>query len=229
MQARTRILFCLFLSGFNILSAQGLNTFDTILDAGIYKSYFSFRLKEPVYVVYKLYKGGGDCDREKFHFINDTRIIMAGKKNYAGVPGKRAAYDMGHLANAEDFAYNCVLDEMTFRFYNCLPQTPNLNRGLWKTWEATIRDESWNDSLLVICGGQFTSQRFLGISDEQLTDSIAVPDHCWKIVISLSDHKVKHILYFTNEPRNNKVAVLGSIAELEMKTGYTIIYRVSPF
>jgi endonuclease G len=227
MQLQVKI----FLSGLLIIItcsvfSQSKLKADTILDAGIYRSYFSLRLKEPLYVVYKLYKGGGDCDREKFQFKNDTKLKMATKKNYSGDPSShtRAVYDIGHLANAEDFAANCNLDELTFRFYNCLPQTGNLNRGIWKTWESRIRNISASDSLLIICGGQFTEGKILGITAEQKRDSIAVPDHCWKIVISLTDHQIKHILYFTNEIKNNSVTEISSLNELEEKLRYHVIF-----
>ena len=92
--------------------------------------------------------GGGDCDRSRFRFKNDTDIEMAEQEDYS-----KSDFDMGHLANAEDFAFDCKKDEMTFRFYNCLPQYPNLNRGAWKRWENTIRKDSRLDSLRIICGG----------------------------------------------------------------------------
>ena len=130
--------------------SQGI---DTVINTGFYKSYFDIDIKEPVYLAYKVYKGGGNCSRAGFKFKNDTKIPMATDKDYAG-----SGFDMGHLANAADFAFDCVKDEKTFRFYNCLPQYPNLNRGIWKKWETQIRQESQTDSLLVICGGVFSNK-----------------------------------------------------------------------
>lgn len=163
---------------------------DTIIDNGTYKSHFNYELKEPIYVSYILYHGGGDCDRTPYHFKNDTKIKMAKKSDYT-----HSGYDQGHLANAEDFAYNCEMDEETFRFYNCLPQTPNLNRGVWKVWEETIRKESQTDSLEVICGGKFGSK--------VIGDKVAVPEFCFKIVKNLKTNKITHVLWFTNRIENN--------------------------
>lgn len=55
-----------------ILSAQK----DTIVNVGIYESYYSYDIGQPISVTYKLYKGGGDCDRkeEGFRFKRDTVI-----------------------------------------------------------------------------------------------------------------------------------------------------------
>src|SRR5207248_7160427 len=76
-------------------------------------SHFSQKLKEPLYVTYALYKGGGDCSRSGMRFKNDVaRIQTATANDYA-----HSGFDIGHLANAEDFASNCAKERMTFVFY----------------------------------------------------------------------------------------------------------------
>ena len=133
-------------------STENLNTdrsyknWDTVISNKAYVSFYSQKLKNPVAVLYKLYKGGGPCSRSGFRFVNDLNIKTAKDDDYL-----RSGYDKGHMANAEDFANNCELDEMTFRFYNCVPQKPELNRGPWRSLESKIRDNSQSDSLLVFC------------------------------------------------------------------------------
>ena len=197
------ILICLtFLSG----STQ--TKYDTIIDAKSYKSYFCYNIKQPLFVTYTLYKGGGDCDRSKFRFKNDTKIKTATQKDYAA-----SGFDQGHLANTEDFAFDCILTERTFRFYNCLPQTPNLNRGIWKKWESEIRKESQLDSLYIVCGGQFDKKKTIG-------NEVWVPTHCWKVVQSVSTKKIKHVLYFENDSSAKYVEL--KLSELEAILGYKI-------
>ena len=158
---------------------------DTIIDMGIYKSHFNKILKEPSFVEYILYKGGGTCKRTD-NWINDTKLSMSTTQF------NKSGYDKGHLANAEDFAYSCSLQSKTFRYYNCIPQTPNLNRGVWKKWETRIREESQKDSLLIICGGVFSNKK---IKPES---KVIVPDYCWKVVYSLSKQKILWTLWFLN-------------------------------
>jgi endonuclease G len=63
-------------------------------------------------------------------FGNDMpSITTATSRDYAG-----SGYDKGHMAAALDFASDCEKEEMTFVYYNALPQTPNLNRGVWKSF-----------------------------------------------------------------------------------------------
>ena len=177
---------------FLILSLSTSAQVDTVINAGFYKSYFDYESIEPLYVTYKLYKGGGKCPRDKFRFKNDTEIKTAENDDY-----DKSGFDMGHLANAADFAFDCVKDEKTFRFYNCLPQYPNLNRGIWKKWETKIRQESQQDSLLILCGGVFTNKKIKSSSN------VMVPDNCWKIVYSLSKKQVLWCIWFVNSPKSD--------------------------
>jgi hypothetical protein len=183
---RIFILVFLFFAFLNNANGQ----IDTVIDCGFYKSFFDYETLQPLQVSYKLYKGGGKCPRDKFRFKNDTRIRMSTADDY-----DKSGYDMGHLANAADFAFDCEKDEKTFRFYNCLPQYPNLNRGIWKKWETVIREESQLDSLLIICGGVFSNRKI------KVNSQVCVPDYCWKIVYSLSKCEYVRCLWFTNSPK----------------------------
>jgi endonuclease G len=191
-----------------IIDSSGV---DTIIDAHNYKSYYDWDIKQPIYVKYILYKGGGECDRSNFRFKNDTKIKMATTKDYAG-----SGFDMGHLANAEDFAYDCFSGERTFRFYNCLPQYPNLNRGVWKRWENKVREWSQTDSLLVVCGGKF--------SDKKIGNGVYVPEYCWKVVYSIRSNHILKVLWFKNVEKDaEKNFEEISIYKLRENLGYNII------
>jgi endonuclease G len=120
-----------------------------------------------------------------------------------------SGYDKGHLVSAEDFANNLESERITFRYYNCLPQTPNLNRGVWKKKETSIRTESRSDSLFIICGGY----------DFKLVNKLYVPSYCFKIVKNTRNNKITHVLIFTN----NKIGNTANETNLNIlmeKSGY---------
>ncbi|HEY8937108.1 MAG TPA: DNA/RNA non-specific endonuclease [Cyclobacteriaceae bacterium] len=192
----------LFLVLHNLAFAQ------LIINKVIYKVNFSNALHQPRYVSYKLHKGGGDCDRRSFSFKNDdVNAETANENDYAG-----SNYDKGHMANAEDFAFDCTKDEMTFRYYNCLPQTVNLNRGLWKRNEADVRKWSQKEKLYIICGGYFTNRKM---------GNTRAPSYCWKVVQSVKTKKILFCGWFSNT-NNAKLDTL-SVAELENKLKKRII------
>ena len=183
---------------------------DTIIVTNAYTSHYSYSLHNPLYVVYKLYKGGGDCSRKAFHFKTDGLPYSANPADYKG-----SGYDEGHLADAKDFAFDCEKEEETFRFYNCVPQTPRLNRGIWKHFETVIRAESQNDSLLIICGSLFGTKT-MG------PDNVAIPDWCWKIVISLTTKQILYCFICPNDDSDSFENV--TLADLKKKLGYVLRY-----
>ncbi|MCD6065646.1 MAG: hypothetical protein K0S33_472 [Bacteroidetes bacterium] len=179
-----------------------------IVQNAVYKVNFSNSLHQPRYVSYMLYKGGGDCDRTPFKFHNDKdNLQCATDDDYS-----KTGYDKGHLVNAEDFAFDCEKDEMTFRYYNCLPQTANLNRGVWKSNETLVRKWSQKEKLFIICGGYFKSKK---------VNNMAVPDYCWKVVQSVKTKEVLFCGWFSNT--NHATVEEISIAELEKKLKTKII------
>ena len=212
-------LILLLAAAINFANAQSVDntqlistsqSVDTIIQTGIYKSYYSYTLKEPLYVTYTLTKGGGDCNRSKegFRFTDCGCEISASTKDYA-----HTGYDQGHLVNAEDFAFDCVKEKQTFCFYNCLPQTAKLNRGIWKHWETTIRDLSQTKPLFIITGGIYGSKT-IG------ENNIAVPDYCYKVVMDAASHKTIYCLLFPNDQSNSATSI--TYDELKVKLGYPV-------
>ena len=172
-----KLLFLLLLISASV-SAQ-IEKVDTIINEKCYTSCYSYKIKAPAYVVYKLYKGGGNVSRKGMTF----------KSKLPHFSYQKSGYDIGHMCNAEDFASNKELEESTFRYYNALPQTPNLNRGIWKALETKVRKDSQTDSLLIICGGiEFNN---------------LIPTKCFKVVYSLSTGKVLYSIVFTNKQSGN--------------------------
>jgi endonuclease G len=167
---------------------------DTLINNGVYESLYSYKYGQPTYVKYKLYKGGGNCNRksEGFFFHGDSIIphLAADGDDY-----QTTGYDKGHMANAEDFAYDCKKEEVTFRYYNSVPQTAKLNRGIWKTSETKIREWSQTDSLLIFCGGLFTKKS----KPVREGSNLIIPTYCYKIAISLTSHKLLMCEMFEND------------------------------
>ena len=196
---------CLLLSVITAVAQQ----IDTVIINDVYTSYYNYQLHAPLYVCYKLYQGGGDCDRKAFHFKTNNLPNSATPADYKG-----SGFDEGHLADAKDFATDCFKEEETFRFYNCVPQTPRLNRGIWKHFETEIRKASQDDSLLIICGSIF-GNRTMG------PDKIAIPEYCWKIVFSLTTKKKLFSIICPND--NSDTYLYIEWSDLKKKIGYQVI------
>jgi len=200
---------CFLISFFFVtfLSAQQV---DTVIKTGIYKSYFCYSLKEPLYVTYTLYKGGGGCDRDEQSFsFRKCGVQTASDDDYSS-----SGYDKGHLANAEDFADDCDNEEKTFCYYNCVPQTIKLNRGIWKTWEEKVRVLSQTKKLFVIAGAIY-GDKTMG------PHNIGVPKYCYKIVLNKKTKKVIYCVLFSNN--DSKKAKEITLRQLKKKLGYPLV------
>ncbi len=188
-------------------SAAGIFAADNVvITTPILESHFYRPIKEPLFVKYSLYKGGGDVPRKGMSFTNDRPDIeTATDADYAG-----SGYEKGHLANAEDFANSRNKLRLTFVYYNAVPQTVNLNRGIWKSVETTVRKWSQGDRLLVICGGtKFVKKRRL-----------QVPKLCYKVVQSEKTARILFCGIFTNTSKAKESDL--SEAALEKRLGYPL-------
>ncbi len=185
-----RCFFLLFVS-----SSFAQLHYDTIINKGIYKSYFNTKLKQPVAVTYTLYKGGGQAKRDNDHFVGTTLTLH--DKDYI-----HSGYDRGHMVPAEDFACNDSLQKLTFSYYNCVPQNPKLNRGKWKKYETKARKLSQKDTLVIICINRY-KYTYL--------DHFNVPETCYKFVYTHSG-KLLFAIGLTNS-----IATAATDVELDDK------------
>jgi len=197
------LVLCLMVS----LPLLGQYKVDTTIINEAYTSYVNKELGQALYVKYRLYKGGGKCQRPT-NWVNDTKLKLVNEKQYKGT-----IYDKGHLANAKDFAYDCHLDSLTFRDYNRLPQTRKLNRGVWKVTETEIRKMSQTDSLIVYSGGYWGTPNVV-------VNGMKIPSICWKVVYSLSQKKVVICsMYYNND---KPVKTETTLENLELMLGYSL-------
>lgn len=91
-----------------------------------------------------------------------------------------SGYDRGHLVRSEERTKTIEDNKSTFILTNIIPQTPDLNRGVWLNLEYYCEDLCKKDNklLYVIAGGINRTKNTIG-------NQIVVPDSCFKIVVVL--------------------------------------------
>jgi endonuclease G len=89
-----------------------------------------------------------------------------------------SGYDLGHMAPAEDFAWNLTLERETFSMVNVEPQLPGLNRQGWERIEELTRAEACRHGSIAI----FTGPIYPGASTIG-ADRLAVPRGFFKVAI----------------------------------------------
>ena len=103
-------------------------------------------------------------------------IYQAKDKDYS-----KSGYDKGHIVRSEERTATVEDNITTFYYTNVMPQTADLNRGIWLQLERyceylCLKE---NKELYIIAGGIYHE----GYS--RIGKGIAVPDSCFKIIVVL--------------------------------------------
>jgi endonuclease G len=104
---------------------------------------------------------------------------------------KNSGYDRGHLAPAGDMGWSEAAMRESFYLTNICPQSPNLNRGLWRVVEERCREWAREYGVVLIVSGpvaQAGGERIGG-------NGVAVPQFFYKVICRLSDNKYHGIAF----------------------------------
>ncbi len=130
-------------------------------------------------------EGQSPAKRRSTFFVDDHQA-----KGCSAIPYdyKGSGYDRGHLVPAGDYVWNQLLKDETFVYSNIFPQSPNLNRGIWRHLEDCARRYSAENGvrLILITGGLYNNEDSITIGNRGLT----VPSHTYKIIFSPTDNKM---------------------------------------
>lgn len=172
--------------------------------------------KVPLWVAYTLMPNHSvGCEPRSPGFSSDMSLPAAARattKDYA-----KSGYDIGHMANAADMAWDANVQAESFILSNASPQTPNLNRGAWKLLETYVRAWAYSGRTLSIYTG--------GIWDansKRIGNGVVVPDRFFKIVVDVQTKEVLAFIFPNESSVDTKIAqFLVSVADIESATGLT--------
>ena len=158
-----------------------------ILDRGDFVIGWSDKLRHPVWCAYHVVKEGKYDAGQRPNFTRDRSIESCP----AASTYERSGYDRGHMVPNYAIAtrYGQDMQKRTFLMSNIAPQTPALNRGVWRQVEHRIADlwtarygEIW---VIVGCiSGNRNGETLSG------TD-IDVPGQFYQIVIAQEGYDIR--------------------------------------
>ena len=109
-------------------------------------------------------------------FHPDSRLPRADRAQLDDYRG--SGYDRGHLAPSGDAA-TLRAQEQTFSLANMVPQTPELNRGVWEGIESAVRRlAARRGELYVVTGPAFQGESIQSIGQ----NNVLAPTATWKAV-----------------------------------------------
>jgi endonuclease G len=191
------------------------NTNEVVLKHTNYTSTFSISKKYPVMVEWWVTKAMVSCPKplkRKDNFKADPLLTEHTNlsQDYVG-----SGYDRGHMMPAADnLCQTQLVQDESFYFSNMSAQTPQLNRGDWKSLETFTREESkLKDSIHVWVGN---------VGEIKKIGRVSVPKYCWKVIHIKKENKWVAYLFENNTSvpdgfKNNEVA----LKEITSLTGFT--------
>lgn len=189
-----------------------------ILDRGEFKIGWSDTLRHPVWCAYHVTRDARYENAKRPGFFKDRSLSRT------PAPGDytKSGYDRGHMVPnyAIVTRYGEEAQKLTFCMSNIAPQTPALNRGVWREFEHRIADlwtarygEIW---VVVGCISATSNRETIGGSD------IDVPTAYYQIVIAQEGMDVRALAVLFDQSVGWKAWAarhLVTIDELESLTG----------
>tara|TARA_B100000575_G_C23132060_1_gene656858 strand:+ start:1266 stop:2420 length:1155 start_codon:yes stop_codon:yes gene_type:complete len=117
-----------------------------------------------------------------------------------------SGYDRGHLKPAGDSKTSHSEMSKSFMMTNMIPQTPSLNRGIWRVLEQDIRNWSVKYGVVHVSTGPSLSTK------TRIGQGVRVPAACWKAVLRTSPDTSTIAFMMPNSEK-----VQGSIGDYVIK------------
>lgn len=141
---------------------------------------------------------------------------------------RHSGYDRGHNAPAAAFKRSREAMSATFLLSNMSPQTPKLNRNIWRILEEQVRNmvqekgEGWiitGNICMDADSNRTQPTEYIG------TDSVAVPTYCFKAVLLMDEHRGYYMYAFLLPNQRETIPgtpgdYLITVDRLEEITGY---------
>ncbi|MCR5414235.1 MAG: DNA/RNA non-specific endonuclease [Kiritimatiellae bacterium] len=191
-----------------------------VLNRGDFIVGWSPSLMHPAWCAYHVPKDAAFEPGKRPGFRKDPRLKVSPKAaDYA-----RTGYDRGHMAPNYAIAtrFGPVAQTNTFCMSNIAPQTPALNRGVWRDIEHRIVNlwtARWGE-IWVVVGA-------LSEGCEKLNDTgIDIPTRYWQVVVAQDGKEIRALALLVEQDvpwRAWPARYLISIDELEDMTGYDFL------
>lgn len=154
--------------------------------------------------------------RRRSNFFVDDNIL--GNQSALNADYRGSGFDRGHMVPAGDFSWNQLLKFETFVLTNIIPQSPNLNRGIWRGLEDLIRNltTSMDTRTVIITGAIYAEEN--GLIGR---NSVGIPVFCYKSIFLSESNQMFSFIF----PNNHTVQYEDlsnyqtSVDQLELITG----------
>lgn len=206
--------------------SQGFKLFGRVglLENRGYVVGYSESLRNPLWAAYRIFdvpKLESPKRPSRFNVDHRTRTKV-GHGDYT-----HSGYDRGHMAPNYGIAtrYGKQAQKETFLMSNIIPQSPGVNRHIWKDLEMRVakRYGRYFSEVWAITGPVFTEPV------DELDSGVAIPSHYYKIIADEHGGKLRVLAFMVESdcpPYTRIKKRLVSIDDLEEKTGLDFFHEL---
>lgn len=188
---------------------------------------YNIQLNTTNFVLYSLNKNDyGEVKRYAGTFIYDTLISKLKLKNKISHDDyTNSGYDRGHLLRSKERTSTTNDNLTTFYMTNIVPQTSDVNSGVWYTLEVYCEELVKNNKELYVVAGTIFSK------NKKYYKNLIIPDTLYKIILINNNKSNK--LYLKNIKviavkipnikglrKTNWKKYICTVQEIENSTGY---------
>ena len=198
-----------------------------VLDRGEFLIGWSDTLKHPVWCAYHVLRDATHENADRPGFTKDKSVPLAPAPDAY----TKSGYDRGHMVPNYAIVTRYGLDaqKKTFRMSNIAPQSPALNRGVWRDVEHRIADlwtarygEIW---VIVGCISPNRGETLSG-------SDVDVPESYYQVIIAQEGMDVRVLALLFDQTVDWKAWAarhIVTIDELEQKTGLDFLPELPSF
>ena len=163
-------------------------------------------------------KAKENVKRKNYPFTADDTKLLTSKVTPDDYTGQ--GYDRGHLNPAADNEHSRVAMKDCMEMTNIIPQTPQLNRGPWKTLEESCRkwSKNYGTTIYVVAGPVYSDSAEVNLIG--VKRKILVPDKCFKAVLIGNFKAFGYIMENSRNPVKDIQKCKVSVDSIENLTGY---------
>ena len=181
-------------------------------------------MKQPLWVQYRLESSEvtSGIARRSNNFSFDPAVV--GGSSFPDDYSK-SGYDRGHLAPAADMHWSTNAMNDSFYMSNMSPQTPSLNREVWRQAEEFTRDMAMQEKSIYVASGPIVTNenpRVIG------ANCVVVPDLFYKVIYDITPpEKMLAFVMPNNKISGNMWLYATNVVYVEELTGLTFFTAVS--
>ena len=187
-----------------------------MLDRGDFKVGWSPKLRHPVWVAYHVPVKAAYAAGKRPNFGRDKSVPSSPTSSKY----TRSGYDRGHMAPnyAITTRFGPEAQKLTFLTTNVAPQSPQLNRGVWRDVEHRIADfwtARWGEVWVVVGAMPGRGEMLSG-------SNVDVPEAFYQVVVAQSGDEIRALALVVEQEvpwRAWPTPYLVSIDEVERRTG----------